>query len=55
MTKGGGQCDLEYDESEPAAITAMSNACSKGEAAVVKELIEKGANVNLKDKVRNFE
>ena len=51
-TKGGGQCGLE---SEPAAITAMSNACSKGEMAVVKELIEKGANVNLKDKVRNFE
>ena len=34
---------------------AMSDACKKGEVAVVKELIEKGANVNLKDEVRNFE
>lgn len=33
----------------------MSDACKKGEVAVVKELIEKGANVNLKDEVRNFE
>ena len=45
----------EHKEGESTTATSMIEACSKGEATVVKELIEKGADVNLKDKVGKFQ